>query len=113
MHVLYRSCVCSVCHCLSHSITVPQTIIITASLEIAGNTFSGAVPSELGKLTSLLVIDAEENAFTGTIPTELGMLSHLSVFNFHRNGKMSGTLPGDLCAVSHNLASGDDCSCCS
>ncbi|KAI2506237.1 hypothetical protein MHU86_8172 [Fragilaria crotonensis] len=83
------------------------------SLEIAGNSFSGAVPSELGKLTSLLVIDAEENAFTGTIPTELGMLSNLSVFNFHRNGKMSGTLPGDLCAVSHNLASGDDCSCCS
>ena len=89
------------------------TITITAILEIAGNSFSGAVPSEVGKLTSLLEIDAEENSFTGTLPLELEMLSKLSVFNFHRNGKMSGTLPGGLCAVFHERASYEDCACCS
>ena len=42
----------------------------------AKNQLTGTIPTEAGRMTSLVKINVIENDLTGTIPTEIGMVSH-------------------------------------
>ena len=61
------------------------------SLRLGGNLLAGPIPSNLGKLSSLSVLDLRGNRLSGPIPPELGDLE-LTHLDLSRN-KLSGPLP--------------------
>ena len=67
------------------------------------NDLSGTIPSELGRLSSLKVLQLYENNLTGPIPSELAILSELNYLDLERNA-LNGQLPeelGDLANLEH------------
>lgn len=76
--------------------TVPMNLFEDSSitaLDLSGNTLTGALPAEIGKLSNLETLDASDNNLTG-VPAEVGQLSKLRVINF-ANNDISG-LPLEL-----------------
>jgi len=51
---------------------------------VGKNTISGGIPSEIGELDSLVVLNAGSNNFSGNIPTEFGNLAELQNFDVGR-----------------------------
>jgi hypothetical protein len=47
------------------------------SMVLPGSGITGCIPTELGTVTTLTVLDLKENHLQSTIPTELGMLTAL------------------------------------
>ncbi|KAI8833247.1 hypothetical protein BJ741DRAFT_691186 [Chytriomyces cf. hyalinus JEL632] len=64
-------------------------------LDLDGKGISGALPTQLGLLTSLAYMTLFGNQLTGTIPTELARLTNLSDVSLYEN-KLSGTIPTEL-----------------
>ena len=68
-------------------------------LDLRENQLSGAIPPELGKLSSLEALDLRENQLSGVIPPELGNLSSLAFLYLNHNDLRThlppelGTLP--------------------
>jgi len=62
---------------------------------------AGPLPSELGKLTHLVVLDLHNNLLTSMIPSELGLLSqNLQALYLHNNAFAPGTtIPKELCQI--------------
>uniref|UniRef100_A0A0E0FV33 Protein kinase domain-containing protein n=1 Tax=Oryza nivara TaxID=4536 RepID=A0A0E0FV33_ORYNI len=58
--------------------------------DLSHNNLTGSIPSTVGNLTSLEVVDLSKNKLNGTLPVELSNLPSLRIFD-----------------VSHNLLSGD------
>jgi len=54
------------------------------SLNVSNNNLSGALPSQIGNLKKLKILDASDNNFTG-IPAEVGHLSQLEILDFSNN----------------------------
>ncbi len=54
------------------------------TLDVSGNSLTGALPAEIRKLTNLEVLNASDNKMTG-IPAEIGQLSKLRIANFANN----------------------------
>jgi hypothetical protein len=62
-------------------------------LELENNLFSdSSVPSELGRLSNLQVLKMNSSYLKGTIPTELGFLESLNVFQLDSD-TLTGTIP--------------------
>lgn len=82
-------------------------------LEISDNQLTGALPSELGKLSKLGILNATQNAFHGILPSQMGKLRQLAYLNIQSN-HFSGSLSDALASLtnlkfidlSHNLFSG-------
>jgi len=53
---------------------------------------SGTLPTELGRLTKLQLLEGEDNKFTGTIPSELGQMTELQVLQLNHN-RLHGNFP--------------------
>ena len=74
------------------------------SIELGGNDLSGTIPSEVGALSSLRVLDlSENNNITGALPPELGNLSNLEHLNLSdqtgqsdRAQALTGRIPIEL-----------------
>ncbi|CAM6051946.1 unnamed protein product [Sphagnum compactum] len=69
--------------------TWPTTLI---SIQLAGNSISGGIPSSIGSLTTLTKLDLSYNQLNGSVPTELGKLP-LTYVDFSNNTELSGPLP--------------------
>ena len=54
-------------------------------LNVSGNKLTGALPSQIQRLSKLRKLDASNNLMTG-IPAEIGQLSDLEYINFANNG---------------------------
>ncbi|MEK7546318.1 MAG: leucine-rich repeat domain-containing protein [Patescibacteria group bacterium] len=72
-------------------------------LDISGNRIGGALPSEIGRLKALRVLDASGNVMTG-VPAEIGHLPELRVLDLSNN-RLTG-LPHELAELK-NLATLD------
>ena len=48
------------------------------TLFLEKNFFTGSIPSEMGRLKNLTLVDLQGNHLWGTIPTEIGLLTNLS-----------------------------------
>ena len=72
------------------------------SLDLYGNYINGHLPTEVGLLTNLGAVDVHRNALSGTVPTEVGQLhAKLATFLYlHENPKVSGTLPTQLARLT-------------
>ena len=69
-------------------------------LELQDNQLSGSIPAELGRLTSLTKLDLHNNRLSGSIPAELGHLTNLAELNLSKN-QLSGPIPSELgCLIS-------------
>jgi Leucine-rich repeat (LRR) protein len=62
-------------------------------LDVSHNNLEGALPSQVGKLQNLKVLNVSYNSFTG-VPAEIGQLKNLEVLNLSHN-KLTG-LPLEL-----------------
>ncbi len=70
------------------------------SLTLSLNNLTGSIPTELGNLASLGILNLARNSLTGSIPIELGNLTSLQYLAFSFNN-LTGSIPTGL----GNLAS--------
>ncbi len=64
-------------------------------LDLRANQLSGSIPPELGKLIELTFLDLRANQLSGSIPPELGNLTKLKVLRLGEN-QLSGSIPPEL-----------------
>ncbi|KAG0542131.1 hypothetical protein BDA96_02G076500 [Sorghum bicolor] len=64
-------------------------------LQIRTNNISGGIPSDIGNLAGLQVLDFEENLLTGVIPDSIGKLTQLQQLAINSN-YLSGHLPSSI-----------------
>jgi hypothetical protein len=86
--------------------SIPTTIASFSNLEALrldkGGAIGGSLPSELGMLTKLTLLDMSNNVVTGVIPTQFGFLRALTTLDLDRN-LLRGVIPaqlGDLSVLS-------------
>ena len=65
------------------------------NLELGGKSLKGRIPSALGNLAGLDVLDLSNNSLTGNIPTELANLTGLTELRLNNNG-LKGRIPTEL-----------------
>lgn len=85
-----RSADCLVYTDLNEALRSPDSV---CELNITGQGIGGALPSQIGKLRNLKVLNASNNKMTG-LPAELGQLSQLEVLDVSNN-QLTG-LPMEL-----------------
>ncbi|OWM65254.1 probable LRR receptor-like serine/threonine-protein kinase At1g74360 [Punica granatum] len=71
-----------------------QTYQISGYVQLSGNSLSGLVPSEIGKMKNFSMINLGMNNFSGEFPREVRQLP-LVVLNLSSNG-FSGAIPSEL-----------------
>ena len=71
------------------------------TLAVNTNKIGGPIPTQLGKLWSLGILNLQHNELTGPIPAGLGSLQNLSSMSLYDN-QLSGSLPFDLCTLLLN-----------
>jgi len=70
------------------------------TLYLSGNALSGSLPSSIGKLTSLDVLDLSGNRLVDSIPASIGNLINLTQLNFSAN-HLSGKIPTSLSKLAN------------
>ena len=65
------------------------------SVDLSGNQLSGAIPSGLGNIDTLIHLNLNDNQLSGTIPSELGNLDNLKILTLHEN-QLSGEIPSEV-----------------
>lgn len=72
----------------------------------------GALPSEIGNLSSLERLDVSQNKIEGAIPAEIGDLEYLTEFSIESN-KFEGCMPATFCSIQTILYDCTlKCECC-
>ena len=69
-------------------------------LHLWENNLIGEIPTELGSLSEMTILELQSNQLTAEIPPELGNLSNLSVLHLWEND-LSGEIPAELGNLSN------------
>ncbi|MFS8013940.1 putative leucine-rich repeat domain superfamily [Helianthus anomalus] len=69
-----------------------KILTLFTSIDISSNHFSGEIPSTIGRLKALYVLNVSHNEFTGSVPTSMGNLGQLESLDMSRNN-LSGEIP--------------------
>ncbi len=72
-------------------------------LDLILNGLSGALPTQLGNLSGLTVLNLRNNALSGSIPAQLGSLTNLTALYLHNNA-LSGAIPLELGSLNQLTA---------
>ncbi len=72
----------------------------TTELDLAGESLSGSIPSEIGELFYLSYIILQSNQLSGSIPSEIGNLINLSIL-YLQNNSLSGLIPSEIGELIH------------
>ena len=69
------------------------------------NQLTGEIPSTIGNLTNLEVLNLRSNQLTGEIPSEIGQLTNLTQLVLIEN-QLTGDIPSEVCdlVVTNNLS---------
>ena len=78
-----------------------EVLVVRSSRNFLGPRLWGEIPSELGKLSNLMILDLYQNRLTGMIPPELGNLGNLRVIFLTGNRRLAGNIPPDLGRLSN------------
>ncbi|KAK6155749.1 hypothetical protein DH2020_009997 [Rehmannia glutinosa] len=71
-------------------------------VNLSCNSFSGVLPSSLGNMSYLTILDLHGNSFTGEVPSELGNLAQLEYLDVSGN-MLDGEIPDDVCGLTNLL----------
>ncbi|KAG6531247.1 hypothetical protein ZIOFF_005037 [Zingiber officinale] len=80
---------------------------ITIALNLSHNLFSGPLPSSLGELTQLEILDLSNNDFIGEVPKSFANMKSLTLLDLSNNN-LSGTLPDQLTKFATVIISGTE-----
>ncbi|KAJ0434537.1 putative leucine-rich repeat domain superfamily [Helianthus annuus] len=69
-----------------------KILTLFTSIDISSNHFSWEIPSTIGRLKALYVLNVSRNEFTGSIPPYIGNLRRLESLDMSRNS-LSGEIP--------------------
>lgn len=72
---------------------------VVAELKLSSHNISGPLPSSIGNLNNLTILDLGKNNFTGLIPESIGNFTELTELNLHSN-HFEGDLPTNLYSLS-------------
>ncbi|XP_074566214.1 uncharacterized protein LOC141822784 [Curcuma longa] len=84
---------------------MPSSIAMT--LNLSHNLFSGPLPSNLGALIQLEILDLSNNNFTGQVPDSFVNMRSLTLLDLSNNS-LSGTLPDQLTKFATVIISGTE-----
>ena len=70
---------------------------------MAGRSFKGSIPSEIGYLTDLSTLAFNGGRLTGNIPSEIGKLERLEILYLEGN-RLEGTIPFELGNLGDTLS---------
>ncbi|XP_076912306.1 receptor-like protein 6 [Bidens hawaiensis] len=76
-----------------------KILTVFTSIDISNNQFSGEIPSTIGRLKALYVLNISRNEFTGSIPSSMGDLSQLESIDMSSN-KLTGNIPLTLARLT-------------
>jgi len=89
---------------------------LISGLKLEFNNLQGTIPTEIGDLSNLQIINLKGNNLSGNIPTEIGRLSSLQELYLEYNF-LSGEMPEVVCNIGMLYLQVDcdqvNCSCCS
>ncbi|CAA0809820.1 Probable LRR receptor-like serine/threonine-protein kinase [Striga hermonthica] len=70
------------------------------NFQARGCNLNGVIPSAIGKLIGLQLLDLRENQITGVIPPTLGKLNRLQRLYLYAN-QLHGLIPKDICGLTN------------
>ena len=85
-----------------HGVEVGYASSRVTELHLNGKHLTGSIPSEIGDLSGLKLLDLGSNGLSGEVPASLGRLSNLRVL-YLANNRLSGALPAELGSLSNLL----------
>ncbi|XP_076894088.1 receptor-like protein EIX2 [Bidens hawaiensis] len=68
-------------------------------MDLSGNDFHGAIPSEITQLVELRFLNFSHNRLRGRIPEKIGDMKLLEIFDVSRN-QLDGTIPSSMSKLS-------------
>ena len=74
---------------------IGSTLMQLQELTLYDHEISGTIPSEVGNMTNLEILDIQNNAIRGSIPSEIGKLTNLRRLLLDDND-LSGAIPEEL-----------------
>lgn len=75
-----------------HSSELGNLSLLIVHVDFTNNSFHGAIPQELARLSQLEFLSFQNNNFFGPFPSWFGSLSKLQTFILHGN-QFSGSIP--------------------
>ena len=94
-----------------HGVTVDGNGCVT-ELRLPANQLTGSIPSQLGNLDNLQILDLSNNQLTGTLPASFTGLVALKFFHFHLNPGLCAQTDAAIRAWLNGVSDvrGPDCS---
>ena len=74
---------------------IPNVTKCRSTFEFQGQAKGYTIPSEIGLLTQLTVLNFFANSLTSTIPSEIGLLTQLNYLSFYSNS-LTSTIPSEI-----------------
>ncbi|KAE8681125.1 putative Leucine-rich repeat protein kinase family protein [Hibiscus syriacus] len=76
-----------------------ESLKLSSVVYASGCDIRGSIPSEIGNLSRLIIIELDGNKLTGSIPASIGGLEELQSLSLQHN-MLEGSIPNELCNLN-------------